>query len=453
MKKSNYKSLSEGNELKTLITFALPFLLSGFLQTAYSSVDVYFIGRFANAAAVSGASQGLIINSIIIFVFLGIATGGTIILGQAVGAKNNERSALATGNIISLSVMAVIVTTLVLAFGSPWIVKIMRVPEEAVGEALDYLRVCTFGLTFVMGYNVVSSVLRSLGDSKAPFWFVVVSSLLNIVLDYVFVGRLQWSAYGAAFATVMAQGVSFILSLIYIKIKGLPFEFHARDIIPQKQMFRDILKVGIPISLQSTLNNISFMVVGAIINTMGVYVSAANSIVGTLVGLSMIVPMSFQSAVSAITAQNIGAKQPERAKRTLKYGVGISFILAVVFVAIVSIWPENVVGILTKDPDVIRESVRYLYPYSWDCLIVPFVFCFNGFFNGCGKTVFAMMQEMLSAFLVRIPASLLLKILIPNATIFHVGIGTPLASLASAIACIIYFRKRFSNERLMEITA
>lgn len=453
MKKTNYKSLSDGNVLKVLIQFALPFLLSGFMQMAYSSVDVFFIGRFASAGAVSGVSQGLMINAVVTYIFLGIAMGGTIILGQSVGAKNDKRSATVTGNIISLSVIAVIITTLILSFFGSWIIKVMQVPPEAVGEAQDYLNVCICGLTFVMGYNVVSSVLRSLGDSKAPFWFIVISSLLNILLDYIFVGVLKLSAKGAALATVTAQGVSFILSLIYIKVKGLPFPFNAREIIPNKSMIWEILKVGIPISLQSTLNNLSFMIVGALINSMGVFVSAANSIVGTITGLCMIVPMSFQSAVSAITAQNIGAGQPQRAKRTLKYGVIISFIFSLVFVLVVTFWPQAVVGILTKDPDVIRESVRYLYPYSWDCLIVPFVFCFNGFFNGCGKTLFAMVQEALAAFCVRIPASILLKVLIPNATIFHVGIGTPLASLASAIACIIYFRKRFSDDKLKDMSA
>ena len=448
MSEKNYRSLSEGSVMKTLVTFALPFLLSGLMQMAYSAVDVYFIGKYASAASVSGVYQGVMINAVLTGLFLGITSGGTILLGQCVGAKNHREAAQATGNIITISFIAAVITGAVLLFGGRGIIGLMRVPEEAVEEALNYLFVCTLGIVFIMGYNVVSAVLRSLGDSKAPFFFILTASVINVVLDYVFVGVWGLMAKGAAAATVTAQGVSFLLSVLYIWRKGLPFKFSIRDIAPKKSVILSILKLGVPISLQSTLNNFSFMIAGAIINTMGVYVSAATSVVGTITGICMMVPMSMSSSISAITAQNIGAKKPERAVKTLKYGIVLCLLFAVPFVIAVTFWPEGIVRLLNRDANVVRESVRYLYPYSWDCLFVCFVFCFNGFFNGCGRTLFAMLQEGLSAFLVRIPASYLLKTLVAGATIFHVGIATPLASLASAIACIIYFRIGFTREKL-----
>ncbi|MBQ8831099.1 MAG: MATE family efflux transporter [Oscillospiraceae bacterium] len=448
MAKNNYRSLSDGSVLGVLIRFSIPFLLSGFLQMAYSSVDVFFLGKFASAAAVSGVYQGLMINAVITGVAIGLASGGTILLGQYVGAKEDKNAAKALGNLIVIAVVAAAITMGVLfAFGKG-IINLMQVPVEAVGEAWDYLFVCTCGIFCVLGYNVVSSVLRSLGDSKAPFIFVLISCIANIILDYVFVGIYHMSAKGAALATVMAQGLSFVLALIYLKRKGLPFEFHVSDMVPKKNTILAVMKLGVPITLQSLLNNFSFMISSAIINTMGVYVSAAVSIVGTITGLSMVIPLSLSSSISAITAQNIGAKKPERAVKTLKYGILISLVFAIPFIILVAIWPEALVKILNNDPNVIVESVRYLYPFSWDCLFVCFVFCFNGFFNGCGKTMFAMLQEGLSAFLVRIPATYLFKVLIENATIFHVGLATPLASFASAVACLIYFRACFTKEKL-----
>ncbi len=451
MPKRNYNSLSEGSVMTVLIKFAIPFLLSGMMQMAYSFVDVYFIGRYASAASVSGVYQGVMINAVITGLFLGITSGGTILLGQYVGAKDEKGAALAVGNIVSISACAAVIVAGVLLLGGKGIINIMRVPEEAVEESWNYLFVCLCGVLFIMGYNVVSAVLRSLGDSKAPFLLIMISSILNVVLDYLCVGIWGMAAKGAALATVISQGMSFLTSLVYIYIKGLPFRFGIKSILPKKNVIIAILKLGIPIALQSTLNNFSFMIVGAVINTMGVYVSAAVSVVGTIIGMCMMVPMSLSSSIAAITAQNIGAQKPERAIKTLKYGILLSLLFAIPFVIVASLSPEAVVRTINKDPEVLRESVRYLYPYSWDCVFVCLVFCFNGFFNGCGKTVFAMLQEGLSAFLVRIPASYLLKIMIPGATIFHVGIGTPLASLASAIACVIYFKTCFSNEKLKRI--
>lgn len=451
MLKNKYTSLSEGSVIAVLIKFAIPFLLSGLMQMAYSSVDVYFIGKYASAASVSGVYQGVMINAVITGMFLGITSGGTILLGQCVGAKDEKGAALAAGNIIIISAAAAIITAGILLSGGREIIRVMKVPQEAVEESWNYLFVCTCGIVFIMGYNVVSAVLRSLGDSKAPFFFIMISCMLNAALDYLAVGVLGMAAKGAAMATVASQGLSFLLSIIYIRKKGLPFSFCVRDIAPRRSVIKNILKLGVPVALQSTLNNLSFMIVGAITNTMGVYVSAAISVVGTIVGMCMMVPMSLSSSISAITAQNIGAHKPERAIETLKYGIFLSLLFAIPFIIVVSLSPEAIVRILNNDPEVVLESVRYLYPYSWDCLFVCIVFCFNGFFNGCGKTVFAMLQEGLSAFLVRIPASYLLKIMIPGATIFHVGIGTPTASLASAIACVIYFKACFSNEKLKQI--
>ena len=437
--------------MSVMIKFALPFLLANLVQMAYSTVDVYFIGKYASVGAVAGVYQGVMINAVVTYLFLGITTGGTILLGQYVGAKEKDKAAQALGNIILICLASVVIVTFILQFAGKQLLTWMQVPPEAFGESWNYLQVCVYGLIFVMGYNVVSSVLRSLGDSNAPFVFVLIASIMNVGLDYVFVGILRMAARGAAVATIISQGFSFLLALIYIRKKGLPFEFSLKYVIPKKEMISNVLKVGIPISMQSTLNNLSFVIVGAIINSMGVYVSAGTSVVGTITSFCMMIPMSLSSAISAITAQNIGAKKPERAVKTLWYGILLCLAVAIPFVLVFTFWPEAVVGILNKDPNVITEAVRYMYPYSWDCIFVCFVFCFNGFFNGCGKTLFAMLQEGLSAFIVRIPVSIIMKTLIVNATIFHVGIGTPAASLASAIACIIYYRSSFTKDKLEKI--
>ena len=448
MRKSNYMSLTDGKLLPVLIRFSIPFILSSLLQMLYSSVDVYFMGHFASTASVSGAYSGVGLIGTITYIFFGIATGGTILLGQHIGAENRRGAAKALGNLIFLSFLSVVLSMLIVFFLGRWIIAVMRVPAEAVGEAWNYMRTCSYGLIFVMGYSTVGSVLRTMGDSRAPFIFIVISSFLNIVFDYVTVGLWHMAATGAAISTVTSQGICFILSLLYIRKKGLTFPFSLRDCVPEKDTMLTILKVGIPISLQSTMNNVSFMISGAMINTMGLYVSAASSVIGSVTSFCLMIPMSLQASIATMTAQNIGARKPERAVRSLWYGVGISLIFAVPFCIVCALWPEAIAGILNKDPKVLVESVRYLYPMSWDAIFVSFVFCFNGFFNGCGKTLFAMLQETLSAFLVRIPVTWLMLHLLKEPTIFYVGMGAPLASLASMIACIIYYRARFSRSQL-----
>ncbi|MDR2356477.1 MAG: MATE family efflux transporter [Oscillospiraceae bacterium] len=446
-----YDSLTEGRVAPTLIRFSLPFLLSGFIQTAYASVDVYFVSHYAGAASVTGTFQGAMVMLIVAGIFMGLTNGGAVLLGQYVGAKLDRDAASVLGNIISVAVISAAAICAVLLTCGKMIFLLIKVPPEAQGEAWSYLSICTSGVVFTMGYNLISSVLRSLGDSKAPFVFILVSCITNIILDYVFVVVMQRGAGGAALATILAQALSCALSLAYMRRKGLPFRFGLGDLRPERSMLRRILKLGLPISAQGTLNNFSFLIISSITNPMGVNVAAATSVVNNLANLCMMVPMSFGSAVSAISAQNIGAGKPERAVKSMWLGVGISLGIAAVCCAAANIWPKSVVRILTNDPGVVEESVRYLYPFAWDCLLVAFIFCMNGFFNGCGRTFFAMMHETAVAFLIRIPVTYVMKNFVSGATLFHIGMATPAASLVSLAACLVYYKLKFSGERLKEV--
>ena len=448
---AKYDSLTEGRVASVLIRFSIPFLLSGLIQMAYSVVDVYFIGKFASAASLSGVSQGAVIMMTITSTFMGVTSGGMILLGQYIGAKLDREAAAATGNVIVVFLAAVvIILTGLFIFGKDCI-TLLKVPEEATGEAWAYMKICLYGIVFTMGYSLISSILRSLGNSKAPFYFVLISCLVNIALDYIFVGLLSMAAAGAALATVIAQTLSFVISLFYIIKKKLPFPFSIKNVKPDFSMIKRILKIGIPVSLQSSLNVVSFLVIMMIANSMGLFVSAATSVVFSIANLLLIIPVAFGSAIAAITAQNIGAKKPERALKSMWLGLLISLVVLVPIFIVMAIFPKQVVGIISSDPDVIRESVRFLYPNIMDSIFVCFIFCMYGFFNGCGKTMFVMLSETLAAFLVRIPVSYLMKVLIADSTIFHVGLGTPIASAVTFIACIIYMFMKFSGKKLQQI--
>ena len=450
-------SLTEGHVGKLLVRFSLPFLLSALIQTAYSSVDIFFLGRLAPPESLAGASNGANMIMTVSSLFMGLVTGGMILLGQYYGAKDEKGAARTTGNVILLqSAFIVVAVTIILVFGRLFI-RLMNVPARLAGEALgadeeawNYMRICAIGQIFNMGYSVVSSLLRSLGNSKAPLLFITISCLTNVTLDYILIGPFNMGASGAAIATVVAQIVSFVLAFIYLRIVKLPYKFTIRDIKPDGKTLKTIARLGIPISLQTVLNFFSFMVIGRIINQMGLFAAAANGIVNNVVNFYMIIPMAIGSALSAISAQNLGARKPERALQSAKLGVLFSMIIAVPCILFASLNPTAVVSLLSSDADVIKASAEFLVPFSWDCLFVSFVFVINGLFNGCGLTTFVAIHETVAAFAVRIPLSWALG-RIAGATLFHIGIGTPAATFASLIMCVIYYRVKLSRGKLAKL--
>lgn len=444
--------LVNGKVGKTLLKFSLPFLLSSLLQALYGIVDVFFIGKFASTAALSGVSSSSTIMTMITMLFLGLTSGGTVLMGQYYGAKKNREAADTVGSIILLFVvLSVVVTSIIVICASP-LIRILNVPADAVSEAESYLRVCSFGIIFIMGYNIVSSILRGLGNSKTPMFFVVISCVINIILDYVFVGCLHMGAGGAALATVIAQAASLCVGIFYIVKVKFPFAFGWSNLRVNWPHIWHILKIGIPMSLQNTMISISFMLLTSIVNSMGLFASASVGVVNKLVDCSMMIPMSISNAITAMTAQNVGAGKPERAKRAMWLGIMFSLVFAVPYCILAMIWPEFFVGLLTNDPDVIACGALYLIPNAWDCVGVCFVFCLTSLFNGCGRSGFVLIQNLVTTFLIRIPMVWLFSRM-ADTNLLYVGLAMPIASAASIAICLVYLFKNFRGDKLARITA
>jgi putative MATE family efflux protein len=447
------KSLTEGKIAPILLRFSLPFLIASLIQQAYSSVDIFFLGRLAAPEAVAGAGNGAILVLTIQSAFTGVATGGLILLGQYYGARDNKRAARATGNIIIIQLaVAAAAVTLTLTCGKVFI-RLINVPEGADTDAWNYMRICSIGILFSAGFNFVSSVLRALGNSKTPMIFIAISAGVNIALDYIFVGVFHMGASGAAIATVIAQACSMAISIAYLLRNRLPFELSLRDARPDPKMLRTIFRLGIPISLQTVLNFASFIVIAAIINKIGLAAAAANGIVNNIINFYMIIPIAIQSALSAISAQNVGAGKPQRALQSTRLGILFSLAIAVPFTLTASLAPTPIVSLLTPEPEVIAASAQFLIPFSWDCLLVAFVFCINAFFNGLGITRFVAAHELVAAFAVRIPLSWVFSLIDgePAKRLFFVGIGTPAATAASLVMCLIYYRVKLSGDKLSKM--
>ena len=441
-------NFTEGKILSPLIKFTIPILIALFLQTMYGAVDLLIVGQFGTASDVAAVSTGSQLMSTITSMITGVTMGITILIGQKLGEGKRKDAGDVVGSGISIFSIIAIILTVVIVTLSPNITKVMSVPTEAFDSTVSYLRISALGSVFIVAYNVIGGVFRGLGDSKTPLITVAIACVANIVGDLIFVGMFNMAATGAALATVMAQAISVVLSLVLIQKRGLPFDFSLKSIKFHKGLTSQILKFGVPIALQGVLVNFSFLVIVTIGNAMGVVASAGMGVAQKLVGFIMLIPLSFSQAVSTFVAQNYGAKKFDRAKKVLLYSVSVSLVCGVTMFFLTFFYGDILAKIFTKDKDVILAAWDYLKSYGVDCLFTAIMFCMVGYFNGCGQTTFVMIQGVFGAFCVRIPVSFLMSKFEP-VSLFKVGLATPASTFVQIILCVgffIYLSKKNSKE-------
>ena len=456
---SKISNFTEGKIFSPLLKFIIPILAALFLQTMYGAVDLLIVGRFGNTADVSAVSTGSQLMNAITSMINGLTMGITILIGQKLGESKKEEAGNVVGSGISIfAIIAIIVTVLFVTF-APTIISYMNTPAEAFNSTVSYLIICCFGSIFIIAYNVIGGVFRGLGDSKTPLITVGIACITNIIGDLIFVGVFKMAATGAAYATVIAQAVSVILSLVMITKRGLPFEFSKKSIKFHKNLTSQIIKYGTPIALQNVLVNISFLVIMMIGNSMGVIASAGMGVAQKLVGFIMLIPLSFSQAVSTFVAQNYGAKKYDRSNKVLLYAISSSLVCGIVMFYISFSHGNLLSGIFSNDKDVILASWDYMKAYGVDCLFTAIMFSMVGYFNGCGKTTFVMAQGIIGAFLVRIPVSYIMSKSEP-VSLFKIGLATPASTLVQIILCFVYFiilskklRKNNENNSDMDISA
>lgn len=431
---------TEGPVLAPLLRFALPVLFALLLQAMYGGTDLLIVGQFASAADVSAVSTGSQVMQSVTSVITGLAMGTTILLGQKMGQKQEEEAGDVIGGSICLFAVVAAVTTLVMVAGAPALSRIMHAPEEAFDKTSSYVRICSAGSGFIIAYNVLGSVFRGIGDSKTPLLAVFIACVFNIVGDLFFVAVLGMASRGAALATVMAQGVSVILSLLIIRRRQLPFAFSRANIRFRKNLIRKILVLGFPIALQDFLVSVSFLVIIAIINGLGVIASAGVGVAEKLCTFILMMPSAFSQSMSAFVAQNFGAGKMDRAKRGMVCGMAVSFGFGLLLSYLSFFHGALLTGIFAKDSQIVLAGADYLRAYAIDTLLVSFLFCFTGYFNGCGRTAFVMIQGIMGAFCVRIPMSYFMSRQ-PDASLFQVGLAIPMSTVVQILVCVIYFAR------------
>lgn len=442
--------LTQGSIFKKMLSFAVPFMLANFVQALYGTVDMAMVGWWGSTAAISAVSTGSQVMQMLTSLVSGLTMGGTILIGQFFGARRDDDTRRTISSMLTMfGIAAVLFTALMLAVSHP-LLKLLQTPAEAFAQAYQYVMICSCGILFIFAYNALSAMLRGLGDSKSPLVFIAVACGVNIVLDAVFVGGLRLGAAGAAAATVLSQAVSVVLAVIFLSRHNFIFDFRLKSFRLYRDKAVKIIRLGLPVSLQETMVTVSFLIIAAIVNSLGVVPSAACGIVGKFEGFAMLPATALGSALASMAAQNMGAGQTERARKALHIGIGFSLACAMVFFLWSQLSPESVMRIFKADDAVTAAGAQYLRSFSIDYLMVAFVFCYNGFFNGCGSTTFSMVNGLVSTILVRVPLAFLFSRIMPE-SLFGLGLAAPIASFLSIILGFIYLRTdRWQKNRLVE---
>ena len=430
------RDLTTGSIAQNMAAFAGPYLIACFLQTFYPIADLFIAGLYNGASTTSAISIGGQVMHFIVMMVAGIAMGANVCVGKAFGERSKEAQAKATGNaILIFAGLAVVMTALAFPF-TEQIIDVLQTPPESRAETLIYTQICFLGIPFIAAYNLIASIYRGLGDTRFPLFFVAIGGFFNIALDILFIGRLGMGATGAAAATVIAQAVSVAVGIACLR--RMP-AFCRPDMRPDRATMRAILGIGLPILCQDGFVQIGFLVITAIANARGLYVSAAVGIVEKIICFLFLVPSAMLAAVSAVSAQNRGAGLHARSKLALKYGILTCCIYGGVAAVVCQPLSPLFVGLFTTEQEVVRLGAQYLRTYSFDVMAAGTHFCFSGFFCAYSRSAWSFIHNAVSICAVRIPGTWLASLLFP-ATLYEMGAVTPLGSLASVVICVFVYR-------------
>ncbi|MBR1918421.1 MAG: MATE family efflux transporter [Spirochaetales bacterium] len=427
------RNLTSGSTMGTLISFALPFFIANALQQLYGIADLLVVGRFSSTASISAVSIGSMVISTATMLIIGLSMGTTVTIARSVGECDEEKTSRAISTSYIVFSLLALVLTLLMVLLSRRMAILMQTPPEALDGTVDYLRICSLGVPFIVLYNVNSAFFRGLGDSRTPMLIVALTCVLNVIGDLLLAGLFGFGAFGVALATTISQLICSIISTVIMFKKRFGLSLHL-----DRRLGKGILSIGLPIAMQDTLIHFSFIFLTVIANSRGLVASSAVGIVERIISAVFLVPSAMLSATSAITAQCIGADKRKRAIRSMVYGIVLTFIYGSIVALVFNSVPRFFIELFTEDESVIVGACQYIGTYSLDTFLVAFVFMFNGYLCGTARTMVPFVHSIVSAFGVRIPAAYLLSRLYPG-TLAPMGLASPLGSLASILILLCYF--------------
>ncbi len=430
------RDLSQGPVARQIFVFALPMLLGNVFQQLYNVVDTVIIGRYIGTNAVAAAGASFPVIFVLVSLVIGITTGTTIIISQYYGAKDFEKVKRAIDTaFVFLFFASIGLTVLGLVFiDQIW--HLIGLPEHLMADATLYFSIYAAGLVLMFGYNATSAVLRGLGDSKTPLYFLIISSLLNILFDLVFVLVFGWGIGGVAFATVLAQGLAFALSVIYLNRTHKLIRFTLRGLVFDRDIFVKSLRIGVPTGMQHTFVSLGMLALMGIVARFGTQTIAAYTIAWRIDSFAAMPAMNFGLALTTFVGQNLGANRPERIKSGLRATLLMSTAVSLSASLVAWLFGRQLMAFFTNDLVVIEIGYDYLVIISSFYVVFSAMFVTQAVMRGAGDTLIPMFITLISLWLLRIPASHFLSQQMGTNGIWW---GIPVAWVFGFLAAYVYY--------------
>lgn len=425
----------------TLLRFSFPFMLSTLLQTLYSTTDMVVIGQFLGGAGLAAVSNGSQLMQLLYMVCIGFSTAGQILIAQAVGAKNYEKTQKVVGTLFALEIALSLLISAVCLIFSRQMLSALMTPAEAVVQARYYTLICGAGMIFTGLYNMFSAVLRGMGDSRHPLLFVFIASVLNIILDVLFIAVFHWNVAGTAAATVIGQAVSVLFSIWFLRRHSEELHFHLelKDLLPDKPTAGQLVKIGTPLAIQSAAIQLSFLFVSRMVNSLDILaLSSAFGVTQKIRSIPTILTQALNLGASSMIGQNLGARQLDRVKSTVNWGLLFATVINAVFALLFFLFPVLCFRLFTADQDVLAYAVMCMFTLLLElpgrCLMPS---C-NALVSAQGFVQFSFAVAFLDAFVGRILFCWLLGI------VFNLGalgffLGYSAGTYLTAIPVFIYY--------------
>lgn len=432
VKKNNKGDMTEGSVAKKLIAFSVPLAIGILVQAIYNLADMSIVGHFIGAAGMSAVTMGGLVTNVVLGIINGLSNGGSIYLAQLFGAKKHDQLKYVIGTMVTgYGILALIVTGLVIGLARP-ILRAIRTPEEAFESAVVYLIIYIAGTIFVYIYNVLAASLRGIGKTMPSMMAVVVTAVLNILLDLLFVGPLKMGVMGAAIATIISQFISMVILIVYVRKTEL-FSFQPKLLKIDWAILKQAVKIGIPQALQFTLTSMSFLLIGGFVNQYGVNASAASGAVSKIWTFEILPSSAIQMGMTTLTAQNIVSGKLDRIKKGLFVALTIAIIYSGLFWGAGQLFPEAMLSVFTSDAGVIEVGTRYLQIFLLSGVSESIMFCFFGIIAGSGHTMFTFLCALISALFVRLS---MVWIFDAFTSLGFIGIAWAYV-IAPAVACVV----------------
>ena len=440
MGKSLSRNFTEGNLWRQLILFSLPFMASNALQVFYSTIDMMIVGKFVGTAGLSAVSQSSQIVNFATMLCFGFANAGQVLVAQAFGAGKRREANDIVGTLTVFVLAFSLALSVVILIFTNTILSAINIPPESEAMAVEYLVICTAGLIFTAGYNLVSAVLRGMGDAKSPFLFIGIASAVNLVLDLLFTGLLGWGVAGAAWATIIGQAVSFVFSLFYLyrKREFFGFDFKREIFIPKRKYVGMIASLGTPMAIQSGFINVSMLFVNAMINDIGVVESATYGVGIRIDDIINKISLGVQYAAVPMISQNIGAGNRERAKSVVYRTWVLSIALTAIFMLAYGVFGRELFMLFSDDPLVHEKSGEFIAAILWMFPALAIMRGTGAFVQGIGNAKLGLILSILDGVALRIGLSYLFGIAMGHG-FYGFVLGYGVAAYGYAIPSLRYF--------------